>query len=72
MVSEADRAPAACGVNLTEIVQLPPAATLVPHVLVWLKSATLVPVMAILVIDKAAEPAFESVIVRAELVALTF
>jgi hypothetical protein len=69
-LSEADRAPAACGVNLIEIVQLPPAATLVPHVFVWLKSAALVPVIAMLLIDKVAEPAFDSVIVRAELVVL--
>jgi hypothetical protein len=70
-VTDAERAPAACGVNLTEIVQLPPPATLVPHVFVWLKSATLVPVMATLVIDNAPEPAFESVIVPAELVVFT-
>jgi hypothetical protein len=71
-LNDAERAPIACGVNLIEIVQLPPAATLVPHVFVWLKSAALVPVIAMLLIDKAPEPAFDSVIVRAELVVLTF
>jgi hypothetical protein len=34
MVSEPERAPAAVGVKVTLIVQLPPAATLEPHVFV--------------------------------------
>lgn len=70
--SDAERAPAACGVNLTEIVQLPPAATLVPHVFVWLKSAVLVPVNAMPVMDKVPEPVFESVMAFAALAILTF
>jgi hypothetical protein len=57
---------------LTEIVQLLPPATLVPQLLVWLKSAELVPVNVILLIDTAAVPMFESVTVLAELVVLTF
>lgn len=72
MLSEADRAPVACGVNLTEIVQLLPAATLVPQVLVWLKSPGSVPVIVIPVMDKVALPGLDSVIVRAELVVLCF
>jgi hypothetical protein len=69
---DAERAPAAWGVNLIEIEQLAPAATLVPHVFFWLKSAALFPVNAILLMDKAAVPMLESVIVRAELGVLIF
>lgn len=72
MLREADRVPEACGVNFTEIVQLPPAATLIPHVFVWLKSVGSVPVIVMLVIDTFVLPLFDSVIVRAEPVFLTF
>lgn len=71
-MTEADRAPAAWGVNVTEIVQLAPAATVVPQVFVWVKSAVFVPVIAMLLIERAPEPAFESVIARAALAVLTF
>ena len=43
------RVPVAVGVNVTLIVQLAPAATLVPQLLVCAKSPLLVPVMAMLV-----------------------
>src|SRR5947199_81298 len=45
MLTAALRAPAAVGVKVTEIVQLPPAATLDPQVLVWAKSPPFVPVI---------------------------
>ena len=48
---------------MTEMVQLAPAATLNPQALVWLKSEALVPVIAMLVMDSAALPEFETVIV---------
>src|SRR5438876_11820465 len=67
MATEADRLPAADGVKMAETVQLAPAATLTPQVLVWLKSAALVPVIATLVMDRAALPEFETVIVWATL-----
>jgi hypothetical protein len=63
IATEADRAPASAGVKATEIVQLAATASELPHVLVWLKSAALVPVTATLVIDSAAVPEFETVIV---------
>src|SRR6266487_2927041 len=71
MATEADRLPAADGLKMTETVQLAPAATLTPQVLVWLKSAALVPVIATLVMDKAALPEFETVIVWTALAVLT-
>jgi hypothetical protein len=40
----AERVPPSVGVNVTVTVQLPPAGTLEPQVLVWLKSPGLVPV----------------------------
>ena len=66
------RVPEAAGVNVTLIVQLAPAATDVPHVLLSAKSPPLVPVTAILVMLKAALPVFESVIAWAALVVPTF
>jgi hypothetical protein len=71
-VIEADRAPAACGVNVTVIVQVALTATLAPHVLVWLKSAAFTPVIEMPVIDNAPEPPFESVSVCGALVVFTF
>ncbi len=56
------RIPEAAGVNVTLIVQLAPAATDVPQVLLSAKSPPLVPVMAILVMLKDALPVLESVI----------
>src|SRR5439155_1738351 len=54
--------PDAVGLNVTLIVQVPPAATDVPHVLLSAKSPLLVPVMAMLVMLRAAFPVLESVI----------
>ena len=71
MATEADRLPAAEGLKVTESVQLAAAASEVPQVLVWLKSEALVPVIATLVMDSAALPALETVIVWAALVVLT-
>ena len=71
MLIDADRGPDAVGVKVTEIVQLAPAATLLPHVLVWWKSDALVPVTPTPVMDSAALPEFETVIVWATLVVLT-
>ena len=56
MMSEAARLPLAEGVKVTLIVQLPPAATELPHVLVWAKSLALVPVTVTLVIVNVALP----------------
>jgi len=47
IVMEALRVPAELGVNVTAIVQLPPAATEPPQVLVSVKSPGLAPVIAI-------------------------
>ena len=61
MVSEALRLPVVVGVKVTEIVQLPPGATLPPQVLVWAKSPGLVPVTAMLVMVRAPDPVLLSV-----------
>jgi hypothetical protein len=55
-VSEAVRLPVAAGVNNIAMVQVPPAATDAPQVLIWLKSLALAPVKAMLVMLKAAVP----------------
>src|SRR5438105_3019414 len=60
-VRVAVRVPAAVGVKVTLIVQLPPAATLVPQLLVCVKSPLLVPVTAMLVMLKAVLPGLERV-----------
>ena len=60
-VNVALRDPVAVGVNVTLIVQFPPAATLDPQVLVCPKSPELVPVKPTLVMVKAAPLGFESV-----------
>ena len=70
--TDADRTPVACGVKVTDIEQLAPAATLVPQVLVCTKSAALVPVIAMLVIESAAVPPFVSVMAFAALLVFTF
>src|SRR5436305_1945247 len=72
MLTAALRTPAAVGVNVTEIVQLPPAATLDPQVLVWAKSPLFVPVIAMLVMLRVAVPGLLNVIVWAALVVATF
>ena len=55
-VTVAVRVPAAVGLKVTLMVQLAPAATLEPQVLVWAKSLALVPESATLVMLKAALP----------------
>ena len=57
----AARVPDAAGTNVTLIVQLAPAATDVPQVLLWAKSPLLVPVTATLVMLNAALPVLDSV-----------
>ena len=59
--------PVAVGVNVTLMVQLAPAATGVPQVVVWAKS----PLGTILVMFSNAVPVFVSVTVRAALVVFT-
>jgi hypothetical protein len=56
MLTEAARLPLADGVKVTLMVQLAPAATELPQVLVWAKSLALVPVTATLVTLKVALP----------------
>ena len=53
--------PVAVGVNVTLIVQLPPAATEVPQVLVCAKSPLFVPVIPILLMVRAVLPLFVNV-----------
>ena len=72
MVTEAVRAAVAVGVNLTLMAQLAPAATVVPHVLDWLKSPLLVPVTAMEVMESGVLPALVSVTVCAALVVPVF
>ena len=67
-VSVALKLAAEAGVNVTEIVQLAPAASEAPQVLVWAKSATFVPETAMPVIAKAALPVLVSVALCAALV----
>src|SRR5438874_2678114 len=62
----------AVGVKVTLIVQLPPAATLAPQLLVCPKSPGLVPVKPMLVMVNAAPLGFESVTALAALVVPTF
>ena len=62
-VTAAVRVPLAVGVKVTLIVQLAPAATLDPQLLVWAKSPALVPVSAMLVMLKAALPVLFRVMV---------
>ena len=56
MVTDAVRLPLAAGVKVRLMVQLAPAATELPQVLVWAKSLALVPVTATLVTLKVALP----------------
>src|SRR5437660_9018818 len=72
MLIEADRAPRNPGSFPTRRSSDLPAATLLPHVLVWPKSERLVPVTPMLVIVRAALPGFETVIVWAALVVPRF
>ena len=50
MLMEATRDPVAKGVKVTLMVQLPPAATALPQLLLWAKSPAFVPVIEMLVI----------------------
>ena len=63
-VTEPDRVPMAVGVKVALIVQLEPAASVVPQLFVWAKS----PETVIAEIDSGAEPVFESVALCAALV----
>ena len=56
MASEAARLPGAEGVKVTLIVQLAPAATEMPQLLVWTKSLAFAPETATLVTPKSALP----------------
>ena len=62
-VTAAVRVPLAAGVKVTLIVQLAPAATELPQLLVWAKSPGFVPVSAMLVTVKAALPVLVRVMV---------
>ena len=72
MFKEAVRFPVAVGVNVTLMVQLPLAATELPHVVVSPKSPGLVPVNPMLLMDRAAFPVLFSVKVWAVLVVPRF
>ena len=73
IASEALRAPAAAGAKVTDTVQLLPAARLLVQVFALIaNSLAFVPVTAMLLIDKAALPVFDSVTVCAALVVPTF
>src|SRR5882762_441666 len=65
MVMAAVRLPAAPGMNLTLMVQLAPAATELPQVLLWANSLLLVPVMAMLETFSAPAPLLARVTVCA-------
>ena len=56
------RPPEAVGVNVTLIVQVPAAATVPPHELVWAKSAAFMPVTEMPVISKLVLPGLVMVI----------
>ena len=65
------RVPDADGVNVTLMLQLPPAATLEPQLLVSAKSEALLPVSVTLVRVSVAEPVLVSVTVWAALAVFT-
>jgi len=67
----AERAPALPGVNVTEIVQLAPAASELPQLFVCAKLLALVPVTVMPVIVSAAVPGFDSIRVCAAVVVPT-
>lgn len=72
MLTSALREPTAAGVNVTLIVQLAPAATLLPQLFVWAKSPGYVPVRLTLVMLKVAVPVLVSVTVCDALVVPKF
>ena len=57
---------------MTAIVQLPPAAMLLAHVFVWLKSPAFAPVTAMLLMDNIPVPVLETVMVAAALLLARF
>jgi hypothetical protein len=63
ILSVAVRVPVAVGRKVTLIVQLAPAAKVLPHVCVWEKSLALVPVNEYPLIVSAAFPVFDRVTV---------
>ena len=71
ILSVAARTPVARGLKVTLMVQLAPAATLVPHVFVCAKSVALVPVNVMATAVKAAVPEFVTVTALAALVVPT-
>ena len=72
MLTVAVRVPAAVGLNVRLIVQLPPAATELPQVFVSAKSPVLTPAMLMLVMLKLALPVLLRVTLCAGLVVPTF
>jgi hypothetical protein len=60
---DAVRLPTVCGVNVTAIVQLVPAGKVALQLFVWLKSELAVPVTLMPLIDNAALPGLDNVIV---------
>ena len=64
-VRDAARDPIAVGRKVTVMEQFPPTATLVPQVLVWLKSPALVPVIVMLVMLSEAAPVSDRVTIWA-------
>src|ERR1035437_10307219 len=71
MAMAAMRVPAAVGLKVTLMVQLAPAATLDPQLLVWAKSLALAPDTAMLVTLKAELPELVRVTALVVLVVLT-
>src|SRR5947209_2319171 len=67
MVIEAERAPTNAGAKVTEMVQLAPAATLLPHVLRSEERRVGIDGRSVWVLDHSAVQGFESVIVWAAL-----
>ena len=72
MLTEAERAPVAVGLKVTLMVQVLPAATGLPQVLVWAKSAGFVPATTTLLIFKVMLPVLVRVTLWTELVEPTF
>lgn len=70
ITNDAERLKIAVGVNVTLMVQLPPAARELPQVLVCPKSPALVPVNPMLLMERARLPVLLSVTVWAVLVVL--
>lgn len=71
MLRVAVRVPVAAGVKVTEMVQVPPAGTLVAQVLVWTKSLALVPEIEMLVMGRAVVATLLKVMTFAALVVPT-